>query len=88
MATTTVSLNSTSEQPDDPHHAWYAEWKAAIDYMNGPACKGVEAIANVPEYGRVLDLEHLIGSTPARTLAGARDQLRVVRHWCTAGRSR
>ena len=70
-------------EPVDPHHAWYEEWRAAIDYMDGPACKGVEDIADLPEYERALELEELIGTTPARTLAGARDQLRMMRHWCT-----
>ena len=66
----------------DPHPAWYAEWKAAINFMDGPACRGVEEIASVPQYQRALDLEELIGTTPARTAAGARDQLRMLHHWC------
>ncbi len=29
-----------------------------------------------------LELENLIGTTPACTAAGARDQLRMLHHWC------
>jgi hypothetical protein len=66
----------------DSHLAWYAEWKAAIDYMDGPACRRVEKIFDLPVWHRALELESLIGTTPARGAAGARDQLRMLHHWC------
>jgi hypothetical protein len=67
----------------DPHPAWYAEWRAAIDYMDGPATRGVSVLSDLPIYHRALELEDLIGGTPAQTLAGALCQLRMLRHWCT-----
>jgi hypothetical protein len=54
--------------------------KAAIDYMDGPACREVETISDLPIYHRALELEDLIGTTLARTIAGVRDQLRMLRH--------
>ena len=67
----------------DPHPAWYAEWRAAIDYMDGPATRGVPVLSDLPIYHRALELEDLIGGTPAQTLAGALCQLRMLRQWCT-----
>jgi hypothetical protein len=50
--------------------------------MDGPACREVETISDLPIYHRALELEDLIGTTSARTIAGVRDQLRMLRHWC------
>jgi hypothetical protein len=65
---------------DDPHPAWLAEWRAAIDWCNGPGPGGRD-LAEFPLYHRSLELERLIGATPAATAAGALAQLRVLSHW-------
>jgi hypothetical protein len=78
----TAGAGAPSAEPD-PHPAWYAEWKAAIDYMDGPAGWEMETISDLPIYHRALALGDLIGTTSARTTAGVRDQLRMLRHWCT-----
>jgi hypothetical protein len=51
--------------------------------MDGPATRGVPVFSDLPIYHRALELEDLIGGTPAQTLAGALCQLRMLRHWCT-----
>jgi hypothetical protein len=70
-------------EPVDPHHAWLAEWKELLDWCNGPGPGGRDLV-EFPQWYRVEELEELISSTPTRTLAGARDQLRLLRHWCTS----
>src|SRR5689334_15388141 len=62
----------------DPHPAWLAEWQACQDAMNGPAGNAVDCLSELPEWRRALDLEGLIGMTPARTLAGAVAQMRLL----------
>jgi hypothetical protein len=66
----------------DPHLAWFAEWQALVDWCNGPE-PGARELEEFPQYHRTLELEDLIGATPATTLAGASAQLRLVRYWCT-----
>jgi hypothetical protein len=64
----------------DPHLAWYVEWRALLDWCNGPG-PGDRDIDQFPQYHRGLELEGLIHGTPARTLAGVLVQLRVLDHW-------
>jgi hypothetical protein len=65
----------------DLHVTWFAEWKTLLDYLNGPATREVDDLADLPEYRRALELERLIGATPARTVAGALAQLRIIAQW-------
>ncbi len=78
VAAPTVAL---ATEPD-PHLAWFAEWQALVDWCNGPE-PGDRDLQEFPQYHRTLELEDLIGTTPARTLAGASVQLRLMRYWCT-----
>jgi hypothetical protein len=66
----------------DPHPVWFAEWEALVEWCNGPE-PGARELEEFPQYHRSLELEDLIGTTPARTPAGAATQLRLVRYWCT-----
>ena len=65
----------------DPHPAWFAEWQRLLAYLNGPDHPDVECLSELPEWHRSLEVEDLIASTPARTLAGAVCQLRLARHY-------
>ena len=67
----------------DPHPAWFAEWRAAVDFMNGPVSEEVGELSDLPIWHRAIELEELIGGTPARTLAGTLCQLRMMCQWCT-----
>jgi hypothetical protein len=82
---TALALPTTALAAEpDPHLAWFAEWRDAIDFMNGPVCHEVEELSDLPIWHRAVELEELIGGTPARTLAGTLCQLRMMRQWCTA----
>src|SRR4051812_6399232 len=74
-------LNVPALQTPDPHLAWFAEWRACLDHQNGPAGEAVDCLSELPEYHRALELEGLIGATPARTPAGVLAQLRIIAHW-------
>src|SRR4051794_24565801 len=63
-------------QAPDPHPAWFAEWRALVDWYNGP---GSDPADDCPEWRRTIELERLAAATPARTLAGALAQLRFAR---------
>ena len=82
VATATVPAAAIAGEAADPHPAWYAEWQRVLDWCNGPA-PGDRDLADCPEWHRSLELEELIGSTLARTPAGALCQLRMMRQWCT-----
>jgi hypothetical protein len=71
---------AAGEEPD-PHLAWHAEWQACLAYMDGPAGRLVDGLDELPEWHRALELEDLIGRTPARTLTGVLLQLRVIARW-------
>src|SRR4051812_19299128 len=75
------ALAAAAEHAPDPHVAWFAEWRACLDHQNGPAGKAVDCLSELPEYHRALELEGLIGATPARTPAGVLAQLRIIAHW-------
>jgi len=60
----------------DLHPAWFAEWRALVDWYNGP---GSDPADDCPEWRRTIELEGLAAATPARTLAGALAQLRFAR---------
>ena len=79
-ATLLPAIAAAAEDPD-PHPAWFAEWRACLDHMNGPAGAAVDALAELPEWDRMDELEGLIGATPARTPAGVLAQLRIIAHW-------
>src|SRR5689334_3155623 len=64
----------------DPHPAWLAEWRALIEWQD-TADTGGRDLEQFPQYHRALELEGMIGGTPARTLAGVAAQLRVADHW-------
>jgi hypothetical protein len=53
----------------DPHPTWLAEWKAAVAYLDGDEHPPVDCLSELPEWHRSLELEELIGTTPARTIA-------------------
>jgi hypothetical protein len=67
----------------DPHPAWLAEWQRLVDWCNstGP---GDRDLQDCPEWHRSMELEDLIASTPARTLAGAVCQLRLTHYYAGA----
>src|SRR4051794_4365017 len=69
-----------AEQPIDPHPAWLAEWRALIEWQDTTHTGGRD-LEQFWQYHRTLELEGMIGGTPARTLAGVAAQLRVADHW-------
>jgi hypothetical protein len=64
----------------DPHPAWFAEWRALIEWQDTTHTGGRD-LEQFWQYHRTLELEELIGGTSARTLAGVAAQLRVADHW-------
>ena len=60
----------------DLHPAWFAEWRALVDWYNGPDADPAD---DCPQQHRIIALEGLAAATPARTLAGAAAQLRFAR---------
>ncbi len=74
----TAAAGVSSAEPD-PHLAWYAEWDRLADWCDGPG-PGDRDLKDCPEWHRALELEDLIASTPARTLAGAHAQLQLARY--------
>ena len=64
---------------DDPHPAWFAEWRALIDWCNGPRPDAHRELGECWQWRRALELERLAAATPARTLPGALAQLRFAR---------
>jgi hypothetical protein len=64
----------------DPHPAWHAEWAALIEWQDTTPLGGRD-LDQSPQCHRALELEELIGGTPARTLAGVAAQLRIADHW-------
>ena len=61
----------------DPHVAWGAEWRAVLDYCNGPG-PGDANLEDTPEGQRMFELQELIAETPAATLPGVAAQLALV----------
>src|SRR3954469_14453812 len=64
-----------AEQPVDPHLAWAAEADRLRPAMDAADPDTADALA-----GRICDLHGLIADSPARTLAGVREQVRVLCH--------
>src|SRR3954470_22494967 len=64
----------------DPHPAWYREWEILLEWCD-TADLGGRGPAEWPKYHRSHELERLIGTTPAGTVAGALAQLRIVERW-------
>src|SRR3954471_13650322 len=62
----------------DPDPAWFAEWRALVDWCNGPHADGDEELQDDPQWRRVLELERLVAETRARTLGGAAAQVRLA----------
>jgi hypothetical protein len=77
-----VPIDLAIAQINDPHPVWLAEWEALVEWCNNDAPGDLDLV-DCPEWHRSLELEELIGGAPARTLAGALCQLRVLRQWCT-----
>src|SRR3954451_17653435 len=69
-----------AEQPVDPHPAWLAEWRDLIEWQDTTRTGGRDLEQLLQDH-RTLELEGMIGGTPARTLAGGAAQLRVADHW-------
>lgn len=76
-------LATTLAGEPDPHAAWHREWKACLDYCNGPDKPEVDTLDELPEWHRLMELEELIGATPARTMAGVRVQLATALYFVT-----
>jgi hypothetical protein len=72
---------AAAAEDTDPHPAWWAEWRALTAFLDRPEGHGGGEVDDMPEFRRAIGLEHLIGVTPARSLAGALVQLRMLRHW-------
>src|SRR3954454_4491434 len=64
----------------DPHPAWYREWEILLEWCDTADLGGRE-LAECTEYHRSHELERLIGTTPAGTVAGALAQLRVLDYY-------
>src|SRR3954453_3560484 len=56
------------EAAPDPHPAWFAEWRALVDWYNGP---DADPAADCPQQHPIIALEGLAAATPARPRAGA-----------------
>ena len=65
---------------DDPHPEWLAEAPRLWTLMHAPGFRPGVELARTAEWARFVGLIGLIGSTPARTLAGAVAQLELVAH--------
>ena len=65
---------------DDPHPEWLAEARRLWTLMHAPRFRPGVELARTAEWARFVELIGLIGSTPARTLAGAVAQLELVAH--------
>ena len=70
---------SPSTEGSDPHPAWFAEWRALVDRCNGPEWCRTDPLERLAALRRIVELEGLAASVPARTLAGATAQLRFAR---------
>jgi hypothetical protein len=70
-------------EPADPHLAWFAEWQRLVDWCDG-AGPGDRDLQDCPEWHQSFEIEQLIATTPARTLAGALCQLRLARYYTSA----
>jgi hypothetical protein len=64
---------STAEP--DPHPAWTRQW---IELTDASADPGLSEEAYQHLIDQILELEHLVGTTPARGLDGARAQIRLA----------
>lgn len=65
----------------EPHLAWHAEMIALRDLLDGPERPGLTEEDEEAEYDRLHELYDLISTTPAETMAGVQEQLRVA-HYC------
>src|SRR3954451_15640373 len=74
------AIAAAAGQGPDPHPAWLAEWRALIEWQDTTHTGGRD-LEQFPQYHRNLELEGMIGGTPARTLAGVAAQLRAADHW-------
>ena len=83
MVQATVPAGTTRGQPtDDPHLACVAEARVLQERYH---LAGDEEVDRLSE--QVCGLHVLIGETPARTLAGAREQLAVADRLLAEGRA-
>src|SRR4051812_29040063 len=71
-----VACSAPNGIEPDPHPAWFAEWRALVDWYNGPDADPAD---DCPQQHRIIALEGLAAATAARTLAGATAQLRFAR---------
>jgi hypothetical protein len=62
-----------------PHPAWLGEWRGLVAWFDGPTSP--DDLSGTSEWDRLLELERLIGSTPAVTVAGAAAQLALATHY-------
>ena len=65
---------------DDPHAGWLAEWERLLHYCNNDA-PAEPSLAALPHRHRMAELERQLVETPARTVAGVREQLRFACRW-------
>src|SRR4051812_17717599 len=79
-ATLLPAIAAAEDGASDPHPAWFAEWRALVEWQD-TTHPGGRDLAEFAQYHRTLELEGMIGGTPARTLAGVAAQLRVADHW-------
>ena len=70
-----------SAQAADPHVEWHREWRALVDWWNGPAEPGKNSDTH-PAWLRLMELEDLIADTPATTEAGMLCQIDVALQNC------
>lgn len=75
LATAPAALAAATEI--NPHVAWGAEWRAVLDYCNGPGPHDAD-LEDTPEGQRMFELQELIAETPATTLPGVAAQLALV----------
>lgn len=75
------AVTQTGYAEPDPHPTWHAEWRALVNWMDGPACPHQDLDEDVPEWARSVELEDLIIATPARSAAGVVAQLRLIVHY-------
>jgi hypothetical protein len=66
----------------DPHPAWHAEWRELLRWCNTADLGGRE-LREFPQWDRLEELEELISTTAAVTLAGVRVQLAQLHHVIT-----
>ncbi len=82
LALPAVASDNGFQMTSDPHPVWWAEWRELLRWCNSGA-PGDRELREFPQWDRLEELEELISTTAAVTLAGVRVQLAQLHHVIT-----